>query len=257
MKYLKLFSAILLSTSLFCSCSGNNNNDKQNGSGATLTTSGGSGSDTYLESSMKTTSKNIKMDMLQKIYLSHNGKARIEMYKIEQGKPSLIMIGISDVSKPTQSILIDDSAKTYSINKIDTAARGGDILDEHTKYTVSKIGSESIQGLNCVHAQILKTMNFSGVKSFLNSEDTIDVWMTKDIPMPAVMQKSFAKGMGLAYNANVANQLEQMGCVGFPAKFQSHGKAVTVVSQLNKISHDNFPAAMFEVPSGYKQTAGF
>lgn len=254
MKQIKTFAAILFLPICFLSCNGNSSSP----SISTGNSSSGSGSDTYLESTMNTVSKKIRMDMLQKVYLSHNGKARIEMYKItDGGKPSLIMIGISDANNPTQSIMIDDSAKTYSINKIDTANSGDNMLDEHTKYTVSKIGNENIQGLACVHAQIIKTMNFTGVQSFMNSKDTIDVWMTKDIPMPAAMQKSFAKGMGLAYNTDVANQLVQMDCVGFPAKFQSHSDAATVVSQLTKISHDNFPAAMFEAPQGYKQTEGF
>ncbi|MBS1730457.1 MAG: DUF4412 domain-containing protein [Bacteroidetes bacterium] len=218
--------------------------------------SSGSGGDTYMEMNMKTEGENISMNMLQKIYISHSGKARVEMYTVNNGKASLMMVGLSDAKNPAQSTLIDDSAKTYSINKIDTAS-GNDMLDQHTKYTVSKIGNETIQGLNCVHAQIIKTMNFSGVQSFMNSSDTTDVWMTKDIPMPSGIEKQFSKGMGIAYNNDVAGQLIQMGCTGFPVKFLDRGKDSKVNSQLTKISHDNFPESMFEVPSGYKETQGF
>ncbi|MBS1495801.1 MAG: DUF4412 domain-containing protein [Bacteroidetes bacterium] len=250
----KIAMTLLMAATLL-SCQ--SNSSKSGNSQKVDISSSGGGEDTYLEMSMNTKGENIEMAMLQKIYLSHTGKGRVEMYKMNDGKPSLIMIGISDMNKPTQSILIDDSAKTYSINKIDTAKSEDNILDKHTTYAVAKVGNETIQGLNCVHAQIIKTMKFSGIQSFMNSNDTTDLWMTKDIPMPAAMQSKFAKSMGIAYNNDVANQLLQMDCTGFPVKFQMHSEKSSVISNLTKISHDNFSESMFEIPKDYKEIPGF
>jgi len=197
-------------------------------------------------------------NVLLKMYISHAGKLRNEMYMAKDGgKPSLMMAGIADGKNPTQTVLIDDSAKTYSINKIDTSVtnQADNMLTEHTTYIVNKIGNETIQGLSCVHGQIIKTMNFSGAQSFMNGTDTTDIWATKDIPMPASLQKGFAKSMGIAYTGNVADKLVQMDCVGFPVKFQVHGKETSTLMQLTKMSHDNFPANLFDVPAGYKQTS--
>lgn len=258
MKHIRNLTMFCLCLFILQSCqSGSSANHSSGGSVDIRST--GSGSDIYLESTSITTGKRISTNMLMKMYISHGGKLRNEMYMARDGdKPSLILEGIADGNNPTQSIIIDDSAKTYSIHKNDTSATNQDdnILTQHTTYIVNKIGNETIQGLSCVHGQIIKTMNFSGVQSFLNGADTTDVWFTKDIPIPASLVKGFAKSMGIAYTGDVADKLVQMDCVGFPVRFQMHGKEASMLMQLTKISHGNFPAGLFEVPAGYKQTEG-
>lgn len=218
----------------------------------------GSGSDIYLESTSITSGKSMTANMLLKMYISHAGKLRSEMYMAKDGgKPSLMVVGIADGNNPTQTIILDDSAKTYSINNMDTSVTNhvDNVLTKHTTYIVNKIGNETIQGLSCVHGQIIKTMNFSGAESFMNGADTTDIWASKDITMPAPLLKGFAKSMGIMYTGDVADKLVQMDCVGFPVKFQMHGKEVSTLMQLTKIAHDNFPASLFDVPAGYKQTS--
>ncbi|HVU94810.1 MAG TPA: DUF4412 domain-containing protein [Puia sp.] len=240
------------------SCQSGSSANSSSGANADIRASG-SGSDTYLEYTSVTTGKRMSANMLMKMYISHTGKLRNEMYMATGGgKPSLLMEGIADENNPTQSILIDDSAKTYSVHKNDTSVTNQDdnILTKHTTYIVNKIGNETIQGLNCVHGQIIKTTNLSGVQSFLNGTDTTDIWSTKDIPIPAALVKGFSKSMGIAYTGGVADKLVQMDCVGFPVRFQMHGKDASMLMNLTKISHDNFPTSLFAVPAGYKQTEG-
>ena len=253
----------ILNLTMFClclvilqSCQSGSSANNSSGANADIRSSG-SGSDIYVESTSITTGKGISANTLMKMYISHSGKLRNEMYMTTGGgKPSLILEGIADGNNPTQTILIDDSAKTYSIHKNDTSAtnQADNILTQHTTYSVNKIGNETIQGLSCVHGQIIKTVNLSGVQGFMNGTDTIDIWSTKDIPIPAALVKGFSKGMGIAYTNDVADKLVQMDCVGFPVKLQMHGKDASMLMQLTKISHDNFPASLFEVPAGYKQT---
>jgi len=251
-----------LTTLCFClfivqSCQPGSSANNSSGANADIGSSG-SGGDIYIESTSITTGKRISANTLMKMYISHTGKLRNEMYMTTGGgKPSLMLAGIADGNNPTQSILIDDSAKTYSIHKNDTSATNQDdnILTQHTTYIVNKIGNETIQGLSCVHGQIIKTMNFSGPQSFMNGADTTDIWASKDITMPAPLLKGFAKSMGIMYTGDVADKLVQMDCVGFPVKFQMHGKEVSMLMQLTKIAHDNFPASLFDVPAGYKQTS--
>ncbi len=244
---------ICLGMTFYCCQSGSSSPEIKSGK----VTVSGSGKDTYLEMTSNTQSDKMSMQMLIKYYISSTNKARSEMYRVVNGKTSLVMIGLMDANNPTQSVLLDDSDKTYSINKIDTSAASNDILRNHTKYSVSKIGDDNIQGLNCVHVQIIKTMNFSGVQSFMNSNDTIDLWATGDLPVPKTFNKATIKGLGLAFNGDVANQLLQMGCTGFPVKFQMHSRKISSLSQLTKVAHDAFPESMFEIPKDYKQTEGF
>lgn len=257
MKHILHLTTLCLCIFVLQSCQSGSANSSS-GANADMSSSG-SGSDIYLESTSITTGKRMSTNMLMKMYISHSGKLRNEMYMaMGGGKPSLMMEGIADGNNPTQSILIDDSAKTYSIHKNDTSVtkQEDNILTQHTTYIVNKIGNETIQGLSCVHGQIIKTMNFSGVQSFINRTDTTDIWSTKDIPIPASLAKGFSKSMGIAYTGDVADKLVQMGCVGFPVRFQMHGKEASMLMQLTKIAHDNFPASLFEVPAGYKQTEG-
>ena len=258
MKHILHLTALCLCVIIVQSCQSGSSANNSSGANADISSSG-SGSDIYLESTSITTGKRMSTNMLMKMYISHSGKLRNEMYMaMGGGKPSLMVEGIADGNNPTQSILIDDSAKTYSIHKNDTSVTNQDdnILTQHTTYIVNKIGNETIQGLSCVHGQIIKTMNFSGVQSFMNGTDTTDIWSTKDIPIPASLVKGFSKSMGIAYTGDVADKLVQMDCVGFPVRFQMHGKEASMLMQLTKISHDNFPASLFEVPTGYKQTEG-
>ena len=255
MKYIKIFAAILLSPICFLSCK--SNNSASSGSISDITS--GSGKDIYIEMTSDSKGEHIQMQNLIKMYLSDNGKARVEMDILKEGKYTTAMVSIGDANVPNQSTLLDDSAKTYSINHIDTAdLHLGD--GSNTKYAVSKIGQEQIAGFNCTHARIIANKNYNGVASFMNSIDTTDLWLSPDVPIPAAekkyMEMSTSKMSGVLFNADVANQLKQMGCEGFMVKFAMHSKDVASTTQITKVTHQDFPAGMFEVPQGYKQTSG-
>ncbi len=251
--FMLLACAIAALTSCHSSASSSNISTSENKGGNSVS---GSGNDTYFEMSNHTVGKQLSMQMLFKTYVSANGKARTEMYKITNDKPSLIMEGIADVNNPTQTTLLDDSAKTFTIHHTDTANNND---DGHTTYSVSKIGNETIMGFNCTHARVIATKNYSGVAgSIMNGTDTTDLWLGNDMPMPDAMKKyvqlSFTKSLGNGlFNSSVANQLKQMGCEGMFVKFEMHSKDVSSTSQLTKVSKDNFPASLFAVPSGYKE----
>ena len=253
MRHFKFILTFFFVTFLFNACESNSKSMQAGGDKI----SSGSGADPYLEMTVKGSGKNFTMNMQEKIYLSHSGQARFEMNIIKDGKNTIAMKAISNAKAPNQSILLDDDAKTYSIVNLDSIKDDNNILDQHTKYTVNKIGSETIMGLKCVHARIFKKMNFTGIQSFMNEDDTIDIWMTKDIPMTLMMKNQFSKSMKIAYNKEVANQLSQMDCTGFPVQYQSKGKHANMNMALTKISRDNFEDSLFEIPAGYKKTSLF
>lgn len=255
MKHIKIFVAILLSSICFLSC--NSNSNITPGSNSAVTS--GSGKDTYIEMTGDTKGDKIQMQTLTKMFLADNGKVRMEMNLLRDGKYTTAMVSVGDASTPNQSMLLDDSAKTYTINHIDTASLNTSD-GSNTKYAVSKIGEEQIADFNCTHARIIANKNYNGPASFMNSIDTTDLWLSPDVPIPSAekkyMETATSKMSGVLFNADVANQLKQMGCEGFIVKFDMHSKDVASTNQITKVTRQDFPAAIFEVPQGYKQTSG-
>ena len=178
-KILNLIVLLAYGAAVLTSCKNSNaSGNSTSGSSSGIATSG---SDTYLEMINDTKSARINLHMLFKGYISHDGKARMEMYKIENNKPSLETVGLSSVNNPAQSTIIDETDKTYSINHLDTTSE----TDGHTRYTVFKIGNEKIMDYDCVHARVIAAKNYGGAASFMNSIDTTDLWLSKDVPMAA------------------------------------------------------------------------
>jgi len=255
MKPIKIFAAILLSPICFLSC----NSNSTNASGSNTAVTSGSGKDTYIEMTGNSKGDKMQMQTLTKIFLADNGKVRMEMDLLRDGKYTTAIVSVGDANNPNQSMLIDDSAKTYTINHVDSAdLNSGD--GSNTKYAVSKIGQEQIAGFNCTHARIIANKNYTGPASFMNSIDTTDLWLSPDVPIPGAekkyMEMSTSKMSGVLFNADVANQLKQMGCEGFMVKLDMHSKDMASTNQITKVTRQDFPTAMFEVPQGYKQTSG-
>jgi hypothetical protein len=233
------------SASLFASCSNNN----AAGAGP------GSGDDMYYEYTITTTGANMNVMGSTKLYVASDGKLRSEMemtipdVKKETSGP-LVSIGSKD--NPDQSISIDDNAKTYTVNIIDTANSGSAAFKMVS--TVTKVGEEKIMGFNCVRAQILTTKDM-GLLGKLS--DTIDLWYSRDVPMAPFFRYYMDKNMSRSWSSMMtpaaADQLKQMGCSGFMVKMQTGSKDANVAMGLTKAQKGDFPKSMFEVPAGYKE----
>ena len=255
MKYIKIFIAILLLPLFFIACKSNYSKSSE----GNVAVTSGSGKDTYIEMTGNTKGDKMEMQTLTKIFLADNGKVRMEMDLLRDGKYTTEMVSVGDANNPSQNMLIGDSAKTYTINHVDSAdLNAGD--GSNTKFAVSKGGQEQIAGFNCTHVRIIANKKYSGPASFMNSIDTTDLWLSTDVPIPPAekkyMEMSTAKMSGVLFNADVANQLKQMGCEGFVVKLDMNSKDVASTNQITKVTRQDFPAAMFEVPPGYKQKSG-
>ncbi len=256
MKQLKLFSAIILFAGLCLACSGTAAKapvkDIASGAGDAATADGGK--DMFYEYITTSSGKYAGSNMSLKMYISAAGSMRVEMkYGFAgEGKSavrSMTLIGHSD--KPDESISIDDSAKTYSINHINI----NDLTTGMKIHSVaSKAGEEKISGFNCVHARIISTRSMG---SFYSTADTIDLWKSNEIPMVASVKNLFekfeARTGNTMYSPEVVNQLKQMGCDGLTAKLQMGSATHSFQQILTKAEHKAFSPAMFEIPAGYKE----
>jgi hypothetical protein len=244
--------------SLFVSCSNNNAAGGANVSGTTGAADAagaGSGDDMYYEYTISMTGSHMNVLGSTKLYVASDGKLRSEMdmsnpdLKKEKSGP---IVSIGNKDNLNQSISIDDNAKTYTVNIIDTADLGNAPFKMVS--TVTKIGEEKIMGFNSVHARILTTKDM-GLLGKLS--DTIDLWYSRDVPMAPFFRYYMDKNMSRSWTPMMtpaaADQLKQMGCSGFMVKMQTGSKDSNVAMGLTKVQKGDFPKSMFEVPAGYKE----
>lgn len=255
MKNLKLLSLFILSTIFLFACSGNTtqNSGKDSTSTATSSTSS-SGDDMYYELTTTATGKDMSMNGVTKMFVSSKGDMRSEtdmVTSFKGNKRGVPIIVIAHSNKPDESIIIDDSAKTYTINHI---KREDFDTQEKTQSTVTKIGDEKILGFNCVHAKIISKKS---IGNFYSMVDTVDIWRSNDVPMQAavkdLMNQFESRTGNYMYSKEVSDQLKQMGCEGFMVKMEIKNKDASTVMQLTKVEHRDLPASMFQIPSGYTE----
>ncbi len=255
MKYLKLLSLFILSTVFLFACSGNTTqNSGKDSTSTTASSASGSGDDMYYELTTTATGKDMSINGVTKMFVSSKGDMRSEMNMINSfkgNKSSAPIIVIAHSNKPDESIIIDDSAKTYTINHI---KREDLDTKEKTESTVTKVGEEKVLGFNCVHAKIISKKS---IGNFYSTVDTVDIWRSNDVPMQAtvkdLMNQFESKTGNFLYSKEVTDQLKQMGCDGFVVKMEMGSKNVSMVVQLTKVEHRDLPAAMFQIPAGYTE----
>jgi Domain of unknown function (DUF4412) len=255
MQQLKLLSLLLLCTIAGGSCSNNNAAVGANGTSSSATTEGGSGADMYYEYTMTTVGSHMNMGGSIKLYVSAGGKVRSEMdwnnpaAKMSKSGP---IVFIASMEKPDQSISIDDSAKTYTVNTIDTADFGKDPFKMVS--TASKIGDEKILGYNSVHGRVITTKSMGPLGKMT---DTVDLWNSPDLPLAPFfrhyMDRNLSKSWTVLMTPAAVDQLKQMGCTGFMMRMQSGSKDSHVNMELTKVRKDDFSKSMFEIPAGYKE----
>ena len=254
MKQLNLFLSIILSVSLLFACSGNTTANANTDSTSQTSPSSGSGNDMYYELTTISTGKDLSMNGVTKMYVSSKGDMRVEMNFTNSMSPNknaapIIIIGHSD--KPDESISVDDSAKTYTVNHID---RNDLNTGEKIQSSVTKVGEEKMLGFSCVHAKIVSTKK---IGSFYSQTDTIDLWRSNDVPMQADVKELFDKFQSrtgnFMYTPETEAQLKQMGCEGFMVKMEMKSKNINMIMQLTKVEHRNLPADIFQIPAGYTE----
>jgi hypothetical protein len=252
---LLLLLSFTVQTPFFFACSGNSTASTGSPSGDAATSTAGSGDDMYYEYTISSSGRGISMTGYTKLYVSSGGGLRSEM---DMSNPatnkSAPIVSIGSKDKPLQSIMIDDSAKTYTVNTIDStmATASNDLLKMSS--TVTKVGEEKIMGFNSLHARIISTRSMGPMGKFT---DTVDLWNSPDVPMAPFfrhfMDKNFSKSWTTMMSPAAADQLKQMGFTGFMVKIQSASGNSGMQMELTKVQKGDFAKSMFEVPAGYKE----
>ena len=212
-----------------------------------------SGGDMFYEYTSHATSPAMNLNGSSKMFLAADGKMRKETQMANPAKPGksspIVMIGSAD--KPMESIIIDDDAKTWSVNHIDSADLDNKAM--HMTSVVAKLNNEKVLDFDCVHVRIISNKE---IGSLIRQIDTMDLWKSKDVPVPAVfgsMMSRIESGVGFMYAKDVPAQLKQMGCEGFLVKMQIRSKDMLTVMELTKAEKRDLPKSLFVIPAGYKE----
>ena len=253
MQITKTIASIIVSALILMACNGNHSTsgstaDATNNSSSSL----GSGDDYYYESTLTMAGKDLNMNELMKMYVSAKGDMRTVAdikTSMNGNKVTAPVIMLARADKPTESIDIDDSAKSYTINQIDTGKIGNSEMKINS--TATKIGNETIMGFNCVHARVIANQSMG---KFYNSSDTVDIWKSNDVPiLPSLKNKLDKMGGTGLYSEETAQQLIDMGCSGMTVKMTSNSDKNKMTVQLTKVERKDFPESLFEIPAGYKE----
>ena len=205
------------------------------------TAKGGSGY--YYESITTITTKKGSSKDTSKTYMASSGEGRGEMGIDIPGAMSTRFVSLARASNAKYSILVYPETKTYALNIIDTSLINSNI----ETYEVTKIGNETVQGYNCTHVKLKSTTG----KGMFKSSSTMDLWTSQDVPGYTFIKK-------IMVDQNIKPQmlqaLEKNNCDGYIVKMASEDKDVSMEMIIIKAERKTFPASLFEIPSGYKES---
>jgi hypothetical protein len=204
-----------------------------------MTASGGSG--VLYQMLTTTTSARGNTRDTSSTWLTDGGEGRSEMRIPIPGTVTPKFVNIGRVTEPTYSVMLDANAKTYSLNIIDTALLHSGL----EKYQVTRIGAETVAGYPCIHSRIVTTTGSGAFKS----TSTMDLWTSTSVPGYATYSKlmTFQSSTG-----GMQGALNKAGAGGYLVKLTAgDGKEYSMTMLLMKAQQGNFPASLFEIPSGY------
>jgi uncharacterized membrane-anchored protein YitT (DUF2179 family) len=176
-------------------------------------------------------------------YLCNSGDGRSEMRINMPGAVSNKMISIGRAGQPKYSIMLYPESKTYSLNIIDTSL----INSRQETYQVTKLGNETVQGYNCIHAKITSSTN----TRFFKSSTTFDIWTSTEVPGYALIQKMIDVQN---VQPKMMKALQEAGCSGYFVKMITTAKDYSMSMLLIKAEKRTFPASLFEIPGGYTES---
>lgn len=167
-------------------------------------------------------------------WFTAGGEGRVEMTILGSGK----MVTIGRLGLPTYSMSLDAGAKTYSLNVIDTS------LLNSEKYTIEKLGTESVSGYPCTHVRLTSTIG-SGTFAIVTSSE---FWLSTAVPGYSILQHGMLEA---GKNIGILKALHAAGADGIFLKMTARGKDYAMTMQLLQFKEGSFPSSLFVIPAGY------
>jgi hypothetical protein len=152
---------------------------------------------------------------------------------------------IHRADEPNVTYMLHENNKTYSKDTSDKESKGD---AEASKWTVKKLGKDTVAGRSTEHVQVQHE----------GRADAMDVWVDKNLVSAGDLEKALAagdRGQGGWWQA-----LKKEGVAGIPLKVQTkgHDGEGAVTWEATSVKSQSVPDSAFKVPAGYTEAkAGY
>jgi Domain of unknown function (DUF4412) len=170
---------------------------------------------------------------------------------MQMGPMAMKMVMLQKTDAPNALYRLNDANKTYTeVDLAKTRELAGQQPDPD-KYTVEKLGQETILGYKAQHV-LVKDKNPAPGNAM-----TTEMWTAKDLLDYATfskMQVRHGKGGG---DEALVKALKDAGADGLPLKsVATTADGTKVTMEVVKVDKKSLPASMFEIPADYTKSAG-
>ena len=162
----------------------------------------------------------------------------------KESPQTMRMTMIQKLSDPDHLYLVNDERKTYSVMDLAKMREQSPPRSDET-WTVKRLGRDSVAGNSCEKA--LLTSSKGG---------QVEVCVATDLPVTKAWWAAMNRGR--RSSDHWVHAMEEAGLRGFPIRMtvrSAEGKD-TMQMVLVSLEKKSLPAAIFEVPAGYRETSG-
>jgi hypothetical protein len=170
---------------------------------------------------------------------------------MQMGPMAMKMVMLQKNDSPNTLYRINDANKTYTeIDMAKMKERAGQ-QQPNRKYTVEKLGEETILGYKTQHVLVKEQGSGDGTGM------TLEVWTAKDLLDYETFSKmQVRRGKGASEEAMI-KALKDADADGLPLKsLATTPEGMKVTMEVVKVDKKSLPASTFEIPAGYAKSEG-
>jgi hypothetical protein len=175
-------------------------------------------------------------------------RAEINM---QMGPMNMKMVTLQKTDTPDIIYRINDADKTYSEMNLPKMKEMAGQQMKAKKYTVEKLGQETILGYKTQHV-LVKDADAREGKGM-----NLEMWVSKDLLDYATYSKLQARRGRAGNEEGMVKALKDADADGMPLKsIATTPEGMKITMEVTKIDKKSLPASTFEIPAGYTKSEG-
>jgi len=167
--------------------------------------------------------------------------SRMEM-NMQKPMPMKIVI-LTRADTPDKVYQVNDQSRTYSETDVSKDSKPRESTDKEP-WKVKKLGEEKVLNYKTQHVMVT------------HGPETWELWTSKDLIDYETYRKLQASKGRMAGDERMVNALKEADVDGMPLKAIVSQEGMKSTIELVKAEKKTLPASIFEVPQGYKKSAG-
>jgi len=170
---------------------------------------------------------------------------------MQMGPMGMKMVMLQKNDSPNTLYRINDANKTYTEMDLAKMKEMAGQQQANRKYTVEKLGQETILGYKTQHVLVKEQGSGDGTGM------TLEVWTAKDLLDYETFSKmQVRRGKGAGEEAMI-KALKGADADGLPLKsLATTPEGMKVTMEVVKVDKKSLPASTFEIPAGYTKSEG-